>query len=84
MEFFLDYVVAFARVGLQTRPVKHRNVATVVTDQSGALQIAGGLRDAFPRTPSILAINSCVMVNSFEGSRSRVSNSQRHSCCSTE
>ena len=35
-------------------------------------------------TPSMLAISSWVIVSSFEGSRSRLSSSQRHSCCSTE
>jgi len=34
-------------VGLQTRPVKYRDVATAVTDQPGALQIAGGFSDTF-------------------------------------
>ena len=36
------------------------------------------------RTPSAAAINSCVIVISFEGSRSRIDSSSRHICCSTE
>ena len=47
MGFLLDYVVAFASVGLQPGPVNHRDMATAVTDQTFALQITGGFRDAF-------------------------------------
>jgi len=61
-----------------------RDVTTAVTNQTCALQIAGGFRDAFAATPSMPAINSWVMVNSCEGNLSMVNNSQRHSCCSIE
>ena len=47
MEFFLDYVVAFTNAGFQSRPVKYRDVTTAVTNQTRALQIPGGFRDAF-------------------------------------
>ena len=47
MEFFLDYLIAFTSAGLQSRPVKYRDVTTAVTNQTSALQIPGGFRDAF-------------------------------------
>jgi hypothetical protein len=34
--------------------------------------------------PSMFAMSSCVMTNEFEGRRSRLYDSQRHSCCPIE
>ena len=46
MEFLPDYLIAFTGVGFQSRPVKYRDVATAVANQTGALQFSGGFRDA--------------------------------------
>jgi hypothetical protein len=37
-----------------------------------------------PGTPSMLAISSSVISSLFDGSRSTLRSSQRHSCCSSE
>jgi hypothetical protein len=46
VEFLLDHRVALADARFQARPVEHRDVAAVVSDQAGLLHVAGGLGDA--------------------------------------
>lgn len=46
-EFRFDCLVALAGPFLQSRPVKHRDMTTAVTNQTSVLQFPGGLRDAF-------------------------------------
>jgi len=47
-QFLPDHAVAFAGAGFQSGAIKDCNVAAAVTDEAGALQISGGLRNAFP------------------------------------
>jgi hypothetical protein len=84
IEFRLDDRVALAYGLFQSGPVKDFNAAAAVADESGALQIPAASVTPSRRTPSMLAISSCVIVNESEERRSRLNNSQRHSCCSTE
>jgi hypothetical protein len=46
IEFRFDYLVALAGPFLQSSPVKHSDVATVVTNNPSVLQFPGSLRDA--------------------------------------
>jgi hypothetical protein len=48
IEFRFDYLVTLTRSRLYARPVQHRNMASSAIDQSGFLQIAGGLCYALP------------------------------------
>src|SRR5665647_181667 len=82
--FAFHHRIAFAHPCFQLGTVEHGDPAAAVADQSHRLQMAGRLGHALAAPPSMLAISSWVMVNSFEGSWSRLNSSQRHSCCSTE
>jgi len=46
-QFLLHHRVALAGVLLQSGALEHRDVPAAVADESGLLQFAGGLRDAF-------------------------------------
>jgi len=47
MKFFFDDLVTLAAMSFQTGFIQHRDVPPAVTDQACALQISGGIRDAF-------------------------------------
>jgi hypothetical protein len=47
IEFRLDHLATLAEPRLQARAIEHGDPASVVTDQPGILQLAGGLGDAF-------------------------------------
>jgi hypothetical protein len=51
IELFLDDLIAFAGLFFQSGPVKHRDVATVVTNQAGVLTSPGDLRDSLSTHP---------------------------------
>ena len=78
--FILDYAVAFARAGLQPVSVDHRDMAAAVTDQSFMLQFAGFFRDTFAAHTEHADDLFMCDGHPFEGNRSRIDSSQRHTC----
>ena len=85
IEFRFDHLVAFANPRFQSRTIQHRDVAASLSSINPACcNFFAASVTPSRRTPSILAINSWVMVNSFEGSRSRLKSNQRQSCWSTD
>src|SRR6202521_59477 len=47
IELRLDHLVALTGPRLQARAIEHRDLASLVTDQPGVLQLAGGFGNAF-------------------------------------
>jgi hypothetical protein len=63
-----------------TRAIEHADPASPVTNQPGVLEFPVASVTPSRRTPCLLAINYCVVDNSFDAKRSKLSNSHRHNC----
>ncbi len=71
----VQLMVTLADSGLQPGRFDHGDLASAILNQPGVLQLSALTPSR--RTPSMLAINSCVIESSFDDRRSRLSNSHR-------
>ena len=82
--FPFHHRVAFAHALLQAGAIQHFDVAAACRQSSRrACNLPAASVTPSRRTPSMLAINSCVMISSLSCRRSMLSSSQRHSCLSS-
>ena len=70
IEFVFDDLIALAAGCFQALTVEDRDLASVAADQPGCLQVSRSPGDTLATSPSILAMNSWVIRNSADSTRS--------------